>query len=262
MKTKAITVSPFVQNVLQSAFVEGNVLRLTQQLQPKQYAEVAKAIETAGGKWNRKQQAHIFERPVADVLSDVLNGGDRVVNQQQTFQTFNTPDDLADEMAVLAGVQPMEWVLEPSAGTGNLLRAAQRRGANVFAVEIQEHLTAKLKLVKAQGIDVEGRRYMPDTVVVHSDFLGFSGNMKFDVVLMNPPFSRGQDYQHILKALSFLKPGGRMAALTSRSTASSHHRDFSELTRKFAHYSNRLILEGTFKSEGTSIETLLHHIVK
>ena len=34
-----------------------------------------------------------------------------------------------------------------------------------------------------------------------------------DCVLMNPPFSKGQDVAHILHALKFLKPGGRLVAL-------------------------------------------------
>lgn len=32
---------------------------------------------------------------------------------------------------------------------------------------------------------------------------------------MNPPFENGQDAEHVMKAYSMLKPGGKMVAITS-----------------------------------------------
>src|SRR3546814_19124442 len=37
----------------------------------------------------------------------------------------------------------------------------------------------------------------------------------FDAVIMNPPFDRGRDCDHVRHALAFLKPGGVLVAIMS-----------------------------------------------
>ena len=45
-------------------------------------------------------------------------------------------------------------------------------------------------------------------------FLGVQRRSRnFDRIVMNPPFTNGDDIKHIMHALKMLKPGGRLAAI-------------------------------------------------
>lgn len=163
----------------------------------------------------------------------------QVVNAPQLFPT---PPDLARRMVELAGVEPGERVLEPSAGTGRILDQLPA-GCQVVAVEINATLGGRLDAT--------------DRAVVIGDFLVCKPDTlwgRFDVVLMNPPFAKGADIEHIQHALTFLKPGGRLVAIcaggprqaqTLRPTVESLGGTWEPLPA------------GTFKEEGTGVNSVL-----
>ncbi len=92
-------------------------------------------------------------------------------------------------------------VLEPSAGTGNIARKAVAQGAIVDCVEIQKEHADTLR---AEGIYNR---------VSCQDFLTFSAKTPYDVILLNPPFDRGRDIDHIMHAWSMLAPGGKLVSV-------------------------------------------------
>jgi len=53
--------------------------------------------------------------------------------------------------------------------------------------------------------------------VIESDFLALNPAdfAPFDRVVMNPPFDRGRDCDHVRHAYQFLKPGGVLVAIMS-----------------------------------------------
>lgn len=122
-------------------------------------------------------------------------------------QLFPTPADLAAEMIDAAGLAPGQCVLEPSAGTGHLLRAISEAVAldafTIHAVEINHTLAGRL------AAD------FPSVTVHHRDFLdtGAEDFEPFDRVIMNPPFGNAADVKHINHAAQMLRPGGRLVAL-------------------------------------------------
>ena len=123
---------------------------------------------------------------------------------------FPTPPDLAARMVELADIQPGHQVLEPSAGTGNLVRAIVdgEPRCEVCAIEVNPELAERLR----QNFPL-GR-----VAIRNDDFLAYAlppGDpvSLFDRVVMNPPFDHGADIKHIRHALTFLKPGGRLVAL-------------------------------------------------
>jgi hypothetical protein len=135
-------------------------------------------------------------RPVIDekmdAMKETLKAGVQVVSADQLFPT---PPDLAARMVRLAGIGEGESVLEPSAGTGNIVQAIRARGGVVTAVEISGRLA-------------------PITGAINTDFLELNlPDEPFDAVIMNPPFKDGADIKHILHARTFLKPGGRLVAI-------------------------------------------------
>jgi len=99
------------------------------------------------------------------------------------------------------GPVPTLRVLEPSAGTGSLLRAAQQwERLDMVAVEIEPAIA---RVLGEQFKDVE---------VICADFLSLELG-QFDRIVMNPPFANGADIRHIEHARKHLKPGGRLVAI-------------------------------------------------
>lgn len=197
-------VSQDVLVVLDRATCEGNVLSLTAvgKLDRKLYTDTNKALEAAGGKWNRKAQAHLFEGDAAAAIEPIILTGE-IVSVRQELQQFYTPADLAARVIAEARLIPGLRVLEPSAGRGALAAPAFLAGCLVHCVDLDDrnvHLLASIAFEQ----------------VVHGDFLKSEPTEGvYDRVVMNPPFTRGQDIAHVEHAMRFLKPGGRLVAIMS-----------------------------------------------
>jgi phospholipid N-methyltransferase len=120
-------------------------------------------------------------------------------------QLFPTPADLAARMVELADIKPGFRVLEPSAGTGQIVKALRDSlgpDADITACEISPHLADTI---------LRGAYRVPTFC---GDFLSFNGEMgTFDRIVMNPPFDNGVDIKHIRHAMGKLRPGGRLVAL-------------------------------------------------
>lgn len=175
-----------------------------------------------------------------EAMKETLRAGVKVVSAPQLFPT---PAELAERVAELADIRPGQRVLEPSAGTGNLIEAVRRRepGAHVEAVEIN------MALANALASRCKGVPVMPGDFLEKSEFeLGG----KFDRIVMNPPFVNGADIKHIQHALKFLKPGGRLVAICAngprqREALQPLAMEWEDLPRD------------TFKEAGTGVSTAL-----
>jgi predicted RNA methylase len=162
-------------------------------------------------------------------------------------ELFETSDALADELVAYVAPKPGDCVLEPSAGRGAIARAIRRACAETTVLCVEPFLTSYEALAR----DFEAR--CGDFMQLSTDDL-----WPFDVVCMNPPFSRQQDIRHILHAAKFLKPGGRLAAIAS---AGVKYRD-DKLSRDFRAWveSHGGTIadnpEGSFAHAGTGVRTV------
>ena len=140
------------------------------------------------------------EAAAYEAMRQQLKTGVKVVSAPQLFPT---PAAVASQMAEVARLETGHRILEPSAGTGNLLRAIADSGADctIVAVELNVSLAEQLR-----GLSLAGE-------VLQADFLECSDLGTFDRILMNPPFADGQDIEHILHARKMLRPGGRLVAI-------------------------------------------------
>jgi protein-L-isoaspartate O-methyltransferase len=174
-----------------------------------------------------------------DAMRETLRDGVKVVNAPQLFPT---PSHIAQRMVYLAKIEHNHAVLEPSAGTGNILKAISEHSNcdNVVAVEINQSL--------ATAFDHE--RYE----VVCGDFLEYTGH-QFDRIVMNPPFEHGADIKHINHAMTLLKPGGRLVALCADGP-----RQRKEFTPIAVHWES--LPDGSFASQGTGVNVALMVITK
>jgi hypothetical protein len=98
-------VSSEVLSVLSAARVEGESLFLVGQLDRKLYEQTNKVLEAAGGKWNRKARAHVFEAPAADRVDQIILSGSVDVPKDE-FNFFPTPAALVQELLELAEISP------------------------------------------------------------------------------------------------------------------------------------------------------------
>lgn len=171
-----------------------------------------------------------------NAMRESLRTGVQIVTASQLFPT---PPALVERMIEMAGMPnrlEQVSVLEPSAGTGNIVNKIWSH-AKLTAVEINPTLAESLR-VKYPHVDVRC-----------ADFLACNGNLgHFDCILMNPPFENGADIKHITHALTMLKPTGRLIAICADGPRQN------EALKPIASHWEELP-EGTFA--GTGVRTVL-----
>jgi predicted RNA methylase len=248
-------ISPETLAVLASMEVDGCIARITEgQLDRKRYEDVNKALAAIGGKWNRGKKGHVFEGDPRDALDQIVLTGE-YTNKKQQFQFFETPEGLADELVAAAGVKDGMVVLEPSAGRGRIVRAIKSAapGCKLYAVEIDAY-----NIIRLASIDFQGNRPQ----LFHLDFMSPSflvdnfikEHVRVDACVMNPPFNKRQDVDHVTRAFSLLRPGGRLVSVVSGMAVhrtDTKGREFAALVARCGSY--RDLPEGTFKESGTMV---------
>ena len=175
----------------------------------------------------------------------------------KNYGFYPTPSDAAARLLEAARLYrhkdelPLE-ILEPSAGTGNLARLLVNEGAVVDCVEVHADRAAEL------------HRFGNYRRVITCDFLKVQPNTLYDRVVMNPPFDRERDIDHVMHALKFLKPAGRLVAIMSAGTEFRETRK-SQAFRELMASMNadwRDLPAGSFASVGTYCNTLILSVRK
>ena len=231
------------------------------QLDRALYVEVNKALEALGGSWEKKTKAHRFEEDPRDALDQVLLTGGaylkRRVDEDATLGFFETPLDVARRMVELADLTGVRKhgqalrVLEPSAGKGALAMVAYAHAAAVSCYEIHP---GRAEYLRTLGLKVE-----------QVDFLKIAPRAEFDRVLMNPPFRRQADIDHVLHALGFVVPGGRLVSVMGAGVefrTNSKTVDFKDRLAKAGRVLWEDVEDGAFKDSGTMVRTRLVTVIK
>lgn len=143
-------------------------------------------------------------------VKDLQAGVELMSKLKHVPNFFPTPRDLVAKMIARARVPVDAYVLEPSAGKGDIAEALRNLSVTVHCIELVHSLA---EVLRGKGFDT----MCADFLDVHPD----PRNMqKFDRVIMNPPFERGVDEDHILHAFKFLKPGGMLVSVACSTTGS------------------------------------------
>jgi predicted RNA methylase len=174
-----------------------------------------------------------------EAMKKQLKAGVEVV---QADQLFASPNELAERLVEMAGIEAHHTVLEPSAGTGQLVRAIAKTGARCTSVEVNAKLAATL-----------GARC--------ADFLSLSCTDlgTFDRVVMNPPFTGGQDVEHVTHALGMLATAGTLVAVMSAGVRFREDKKTRAFRALLARHGGRMedLPEGTFKASGTDVRAIV-----
>lgn len=202
-------------------------------------------------------------------------------------QYYPTPPALADRMALLA----LEWVkdnkceypkiIDPSAGTGDLLVAVERANQVYYQQEGRSPIQYRKHKLDYYAVEIDADRHaslchnkvaademgyddkpvyeekIPKLKVVGTDFMEFEDDRIYDVIIANPPFAEGMD--HLLHAWDLLKVGRLIfllnAANLQRDTAKSRLIRQLCLDHAPEGFKTPEILQGAFVGDDVERET-------
>lgn len=140
---------------------------------------------------------------------------------------YPTPESVISDMLLTVDVRD-KVILEPSAGSGNIVEYVKKFGAKeVLACELNDDLarivSSKCRLLKSDFLNVESDQ------VSH-----------IDLIIMNPPFSA--DDTHMLHAWDIAPGGSTIVSLcntnTLKNTYSQSRKILSELINMYGHSEN------------------------
>jgi predicted RNA methylase len=236
--------------VLSRSTTDGIKLCLpTGQLERKMYMDVNKVLEAAGGKWSRKEKAHVFESEAFDRLDQILLTGEVEIPKDE-FNYFPSPPAVVARLIELADITHGMQVLEPSAGRGAIAFACAERGANVDCVELME------SNYDALCADDRLKR------VKRGCFLEHGVIEAYDRIVMNPPFAKQADIKHVTHALKFLKSDGLLVSVMSAGVMFRENKLTVELRELIQKRGGRIeaLPDGSFKESGTMVKTIIVEI--
>lgn len=247
--------------ILAKCRIEGNAVFLPpEQFDRATYTAVNKVLENIGGKWNRSAKGHIYDP--TEGFDNLLVTGE-AEDMKKTFQFFPTPRLLAEKLVKMAEFQLLPYrehcpVLEPSAGNGAIADVIQEelkrlgREGCLICVEVNEQMKKFL----------DEKPY----TTMYCDFLSLSPKTvkPFDRIVMNPPFTRLQDVDHVLHAYSLLATDGILVSVMSVSPffrqdkKSKSFMEFLEIVGADV----KDVPSGAFAESGTQIATKIVKIRK
>jgi phospholipid N-methyltransferase len=153
--------------------------------------------------------------------ADPIKEKERALIGRKIDGYFPTPKLNVSEMIEIADIQPGDKILEPSAGKGNIADQI-REAAPDNKLEVIEINHSLRSILEDKG------HYVAD-----HDFMDFDPSKGgYDKIIMNPPFEKGQDIEHVMRAFDMLAPGGRLVAITSEGPFFRQDKK-SEAFRKF-----------------------------
>lgn len=237
-------INPEVINVIKSSQVQDNTLRLPEgKMERKLYEQVSKLLKEMGGKWSSVKKMFVFQEDVAETLADIIAIGEYTPDRK-TFQYFPTPLPLAEQVVSRADIQPGESCLEPSAGQGNIARFMP----SPHCIELNPK---NREVLKEAGFNV-----------VAEDFMKFSPGQLYDVIVMNPPFTAGQDARHIIKAIGLARR--KVVAIASAACLFRTDAVYRQLRQLIEQYGGTIseLPEGSFRESGTAVNTVLIEVDK
>lgn len=228
---------------------DGLTAKIVEQVDQKLYVQVDKVLFGLGGVWKSgKIKGHVFQEDPRPMIEGLLETGEIVVVKDDFFET---PALVVKAMIDRVGISNMMDVLEPSAGAGAIVRLLRPLCASIFAIELDPHRSEKLRL---DGFNCKT-----------ADFLEYKFDIPYARVFMNPPFSKGQDVDHVLHAWEFVSPkNGKLVAVMGEHAffaTDQKSQDFRDWLKKVKGESLPLPA-GSFKDSGTGVNARIVWIEK
>lgn len=162
--------------------------------------------------------------------------------KKKVRQAFYTPPSLVEVMVSTSRQWDGCKALEPSAGDGRIVHRLLQAGCAVDACETEPAMYAACEGYGAR--------------MIGTDFLKVEPNPIYDLIVMNPPFQKGQAQKHIEHAWKFLNPHGQIVSVAPENMAALFWECRLDLPGCNYAVFERLDAE-VFKESGASVRTLL-----
>lgn len=244
---------PEVLAILRDGTLAGKKLKITDRpLERELYEQVAEVVKRLGGKWKGgRTQAFVFELDPSEMWAITLESGEMPPDNPLDY--FSSTPVVAKRALELIQHHDIKNILEPSAGTGTLCKAARELfpSAKIQAVEFDEYRARHLVSLGFQ--------------VHQGDFIAWAeanAGLKFDLIIMNPPFNCGAVkhayIDHISAALSLLAPDGLLISVVPAGMEFQSTKRVKQF-REFVEQSGgwRKLPQDAFKDSGTMTGTLI-----
>lgn len=254
-------VDQHIAQIIEGSKMIGSLLYLSDQLDRKTYIAVNKVLAAAGGQWNKKLKAHEFPGPAYELLDPVFTVGE-IECPKDMFDFYPTPPELAlklvERFLKLYPINGREHVLEPSAGHGVLVEAfirctlTQQDLLSFYMVEIQQ---SNVEVLKKRFDSLNSNRF----TTIHADHLSNAAyaGPGFNRVIMNPPFTKQLDIDHVMHAETRMLKGASCMAIMSGSVlfrTNNKTKMFRDFLADRGGYLEP-IPGGAFKSSGTMVNS-------
>ena len=117
---------------------------------------------------------------------------------------FPTPKPVIEKLIEFADIREGMKILEPSAGKGDITDEISSRFNGMTQIHACEIHYSLREILEVKGVNLVG-----------SDILTTEFDGPYDRIVMNPPFEKGQDIEHILFCFDLLGEGGRLVSVIS-----------------------------------------------
>lgn len=155
---------------------------------------------------------------------------------------FPTPPEVVQRLIDNADLEEGMKILEPSAGQGNILEFLKE-----YDVIVGELYSGNRTILEEKGYSV-----------LFDDFMEYSEYEKYDRIIMNPPFAKQEDIDHVMHAYKMLKKGGRLVSVMATSIQfrdNKKSKKLRELIESNGYFDE--LPEESFKESGTGVRTVI-----
>ena len=249
-----------VRDALAAAVVDGDRVRLTEQLPVNDYQQVTAVFAALGGIWSPAAGAIVFpDGADPQVLIGKTLADNVVPLHPRTAEGWvRTPDDLADDLcgypsSDLAWLPPGSRVLEPSAGIGSLAAAMLRANPDLQVTAVEPHpKRAAVCAALGEQVTVHIERF--ETFAAKAVAAGW----RYAGIVMNPPFSIPGDrniwVEHLRLAWHLLAPGARLVSVVPAGL--SYAGRYADMRAFIAHHGRHDPMPfEAYKESGTTFPT-------
>lgn len=204
------------------------------------YETIKQKVLKAGGTY-RQQGFDFIDREASEVIEALIDGKN-VVTRKKELSFFPTPPQLARQVVAKLDITANSRILEPHAGAGAIADEVRSMGCEPVVNELWGVNLALL-------IDKGYKPHWGDFLQVTPEMLGG----KFDGICGNPPWGNLTDIDHFLHALTFLKPGGQLSFLMSRSCIDNFTKKTDSFRKVLNIHNAKISLIEPRQFEGTNV---------
>lgn len=128
---------------------------------------------------------------------------------------YPTPIKIIHQMLEDINFKEISSVLEPHAGKGDLADAIIEKFKHAHSSYYNRETVFDLDTIEINEtlrFILQGKKHR----IVHNDFLTYNSFKRYDLIVMNPPFSNGD--KHLLHAIKMQESGGKIVCLLNAET--------------------------------------------